>query len=648
MIPPLGVCYYPEHWPEERWAEDARRMRELGIGVVRVGEFAWSRLEPRPGALDFGWLDRALDVLGGAGLQVVLGTPTATPPKWLVDRAPEILAVGRDGSPRGFGSRRHYCFSSAAYAEETTRIVSLLGDRYGAHPAVVAWQLDNEYGCHDTTRCYCPRCRDAFRAWLARRHGEVGALNRAWGNVFWSMEYTSFGEIELPNLTVTEANPAHWLDYYRFASDQVVAYNRLQAGILRELSAGRLLVHNYMGFVTHFDHFAVAADLDVASWDSYPLGFTAESWLDPETKRRYARTGQPDIAALHHDLYRAVGRGRLWIMEQQPGPVNWARYNPAPAPGMVRLWTWEALAHGAEVVSYFRFRQAPFAQEQMHAGLHRPDGAPDVGAVEVAQVASELGAAPLGPPARAPVALVYDYEADWVLSIQPQGAGLSYSAEVLAWYTAIRRLGFDVDVVPPGAPLEGYALVLVPCLPIVRPPALAALQAAPGTVVLAPRTGSKTEHFHIPPSLPPGPLQALCGVTVTRVESVAPDQPEPLAWRGRRYQARAWLEHLETSCAVEARWGEGEGRPAVVASGRFRYVGCMTDGDFLMDWFEALSAEAGLAPLRLPEGARLRRRGDLTFAFNVGQAPWQAPAPPDARFVIGGPEVPPCGVAAWR
>jgi beta-galactosidase len=390
----LGVCYYPEHWPEAQWPDDAARMVDAGLTLVRIGEFAWSRLEPEAGQMDFGWLDRAIDTLGRAGLQVVLGTPTATPPRWMLDRHPDMLAVDAQGRPRKFGSRRHYCFSHAGYLGECRRIVTLLAERYGRNPYVTAWQTDNEYGCHDTIHSYSDAARHAFRDWLAQKYQSVGALNRAWGNIFWSMEYRSFDDIDLPNLTVTEPNPAHVLDFRRFSSDQVVAFNRAQVDILRRHTDAPI-AHNYMGRITEFDHYKVGADLDIASWDSYPIGFLSDRLeATADHKARFLRQGDPDFQAFHHDLYRAVGRGRWWIMEQQPGPVNWAPYNPAPLPGMVRLWTWEAFAHGAEAVCYFRWRQAPFAQEQMHSGLLRPDSAPAPGLAEAAQVAAELRGLP--------------------------------------------------------------------------------------------------------------------------------------------------------------------------------------------------------------------------------------------------------------
>ena len=268
----LGTCYYPEHWDEALWTDDARRMVEAGLTWVRIGEFAWSRLEPHPGEFHWDWLDRAIEVLGSAGLKVVLGTPTATPPRWMADKHPDMFAVDVDGKPRGFGSRRHYCFSHIGYREECARIVEMFAERYGANPHVGAWQTDNEYGCHDTTISYSEAALKAFRIWLREKYQTIEALNGAWGNVFWSMEYNTFDQIGLPNLTVTEPNPAHSLDFRRFSSDQVITFNRLQTEIIRKHSAAPIS-HNYMGRITDFDHYKVGDDLEIATWDSYPLGF---------------------------------------------------------------------------------------------------------------------------------------------------------------------------------------------------------------------------------------------------------------------------------------------------------------------------------------------------------------------------------------
>ncbi len=365
----LGVCYYPEQWDESRWPSDLAEMSQLGVRHVRVAEFAWSRMEPVQGTFDFAWLRRFLDLAHAAGLSVVMGTPTACPPKWLVNAMPDMLALDKNGVPRGFGSRRHYCFSHEGYRAECRHVVEQLARAVGSHPAVGCWQTDNEFGCHDTVLSYSSAARDRFRRWLQARYGDIGTLNKAWGNVFWSMEYLSFDAVELPVRTPTDPNPSHLLDFHRFSSDMVREFQAPQVEILRRLSPGRPITHNFMGGFTDFDHYAVAGDLDFASWDSYPLGFLASfPQFSREHRRKFLRAGDPGFVAFHHDLYRTCGRGRWWVMEQQPGPVNWADYNPVPQPGMVRLWTLEALAHGAEVVGYFRWRQVPYAQEQYHAG----------------------------------------------------------------------------------------------------------------------------------------------------------------------------------------------------------------------------------------------------------------------------------------
>ena len=635
----LGTCYYPEHWPESCWAEDAKRMAANGFKQVRIGEFAWSRIEPESGRMDWGWLDRAIDTLHAAGLEVILGTPTATPPKWLIDTMPDMIAIDEQGRPRGFGSRRHYCFSHAGYRTEAARITRAVAQRYGRHPAVVAWQTDNEYGCHDTVLSYSAAARLAFREWLAARYGSVDALNRAWGNVFWSMEYRSFAEIDLPNLTVTEANPAHWLAFRRFASDEVVAFNRIQVDILRELSPGRDVVHNYMGFFTEFDHHAVARDLDVVGWDSYPLGFLDSFPFAEADKLAYARQGHPDIAAFHHDLYRGcTATGRWSVLEQQPGPVNWARYNPAPLPGMVRLWTLEAMAHGAELVSYFRWRQFPQAQEQHHAGLLRPDSEPAPGLAEAAQSARDI--ALLGAAGAAPrqVALVFAYDADWVTKIQPQGAGLSALWASFACYSALRRLGLSIDIIPPGAPLDGYAMVVLPCLPIVPDALVEQLERFAGQIVIGPRSGSRDADFAIPEGLPPGPLQTLFPGKVVRVESLRPGLIHP----GAGWEIAHWREDLETSSQLEI--CAEDGTPACWKHGQTRYLAAWPEPSLAAEVLRRAAGDAGLALHALPEGLRLRRAGNRIFAFNYAAQHTELPPSIQGSLVLGERRLPPAGV----
>lgn len=625
----LGVCYYPEHWPETQWAEDAGRMAALGLTWVRIGEFAWSRLEPAPGSHDWGWLDRAIDTLGGAGLKVVLGTPTATPPRWMLTRHPDMLALDRDGRPRGFGSRRHYCFSHRPYRAECARIVTALAERYGRNRHVAAWQTDNEYACHDTVLSYSDAALSAFRDWLAQRYQSPQALNRAWGNVFWSMDYASFDEIGLPNLTVTEANPAHVMAFRRFASDEVASFNRLQTEIIRRYSLAPI-AHNYMGQITDFDHFAVGADLDIASWDAYPLGFLSDRLAaSPEHRRRFARQGDPDFQAFHHDLYRAVGRGRWWIMEQQPGPVNWAPWNPDPLPGMARLWAWEAFAHGAEAVCYFRWRQAPFAQEQMHAGLLRPDSVAAPAHGEAAIVARELAEMPEAGTARAEVGLVFDYASAWAWETQPQGRDFSYFRLAFEFYRGLRRLGLNIDILPPDtADLSGYRLVLVPGVATLSDALLQALAGLRGAALVGPRSNSKTAEFAIPVPLPPG-LPGL-DATVARVESLPPDVPVPLSAGGNFLH---WREKVETQAEVVETTTDGW--PAMVRAGGLHYLAGWPDETAMTRLLGALCDSLGIATTVLPEG--LRRRDSAThrfhFNYNAQALDWDGKTIPPAGVI---------------
>lgn len=606
----LGCCYFPEHWPEDKWADDARLMAKMGLKLVRIGEFAWSRIEPESGKYDWAWLDRTIETLADAGLEIMLCTPTATPPKWLVDTMPDMVALDRDGRPRGFGSRRHYCFSHRGYLAECRRIANALAERYGEHPAITSWQIDNEYGCHDTVLSYSPAATTRFREWCEARYGTVDALNAAWGNVFWSMEYRGFHEIDPPNLTVTEANPAHWLDYRRFASDEVARFNREQAAILREYSPGRDITHNFMGFFTEFDHYEVGKDLDVATWDSYPLGFLEQFWFSPQEKRDYLRQGHPDIAAFHHDLYRGCSKGRWGVIEQQPGPVNWARFNPAPLPGMVSLWTLEAMAHGAEFVSYFRWRQAPFAQEQMHAGLLRPDGEEAPGAAEARETAALINQTGPQKPAKADVALVFSYESAWVCGVQPQGKSFRFLELAYEWYSALRRRGLDVDIVAPDADLSGYRAVLVPTLPIASPAFAERLAELSCPVFIGPRSGSKTESFQIPPDLPPGNLRPLLPLKITRVESLS----DGIQMGSDDWQISRWIEDVEAECEVELETDEGRG--VIFRNGALRYCAAWPDRSLLDLLVVRIADEADLELVDLPEGVRMRRTASHRFTFN--------------------------------
>lgn len=649
-----GVCYYPEHWPESRWATDAAHMRKIGLSMVRIGEFAWSRLEPEAGNYQFDWLARAIDTLSEAGLEVILGTPTATPPAWLIRNNPGMLALDDTGQVLDFGSRRHYCFSSEPYRLECKRIVTELAKRFGTHAGISAWQTDNEYGCHSTSISYSNAALAAFQSWCSRQYNGIEALNLAWGNVFWSMEYSEFSDIGLPVGTVTESNPAHRLAYWRFSSAQIKSFNKLQVDIIKAHAPGRDVVHNFMGNFVEFDHFDVATDLDVASWDNYPLGFLTRDGTNCEDQKRYFRTGHPDSSAFHHDLYRACGNGRMWLMEQQPGPVNWAPYNPAPLPGMVRLWGWEAFAHGAELVSYFRWRQVPFGQEQMHSALLLPDGREDDAASEVKLLSDEVAKVSsfdlsMTP---APVALVFDYAGDQAARIQqPEGQNYDPLVFIQSVYSAVRQMGVRVDIVPASGNLENYKLILLANYSVSDDTLASKLAGTNATVMMFPRTGSKTTECSIPDQLPPGAFQQLINLKINRVETLPRSESMTT---DKQAKVIDWRERVEADFPPEDVFSDGWGFH--FRNKNIHYINACPDHNTLLFLIGERLQECGVSHVNLGPGLRIAQRGELTLAFNYGPEPTvmseeiQRQLGLDASdgFILGGPSLQVGDLCAWR
>ena len=647
--PELGVCYYPEHWEQSRWEEDARQMVGAGLTWVRIGEFTWGLTELGRNRFDWAWLDSALDVLGDAGLKVMFSTPTAVPPNWLVREFPEILPVDRAGRTRTSGSRRHYCLSSEKYVEEAKRITKEYVGRYGKHRAVQAWQIDNEIGDHDTAISYSAAALSGFRRWLQGRYTDIDTLNRSWNTKFWGGRFGDFDEIQLPVGSVTAPSPALELEFMRYSSGRVARFIGMQSGIIRKHSPGRPVIHNFMAGSYDFDHRRAAAHLDIAGFDSYPLGNLIEGHLSIDEKASWLRIGAPDYQGFHCDMYRELGQCGMWVVEQQPGPVNWASYNPAPVDGAVRLWIWMAYAHGADTVLYFRWRQVPFGQEQFHSALCHYDGTPDRARHEIAKVATERVRIPPTSRSRAKIALVVDYESRWAQRIHPHG--LEYSGEFIAadWYRCCRELGNDVDIVGPETELLCYRLVLVPDMVISRDGFVSRLLDSQAQVVLGARCGSFDSLMQSPPGGAPGAFRRLIDVTVRRVESLPPWHREAVEFGDREYSVTGWREHVESDEPVMARFSGGfrGGAPAVLANVRTTYLAITPRGECLRRVLVDAMTRAGLPVTPAPEGIRVTFRGNIGFAFNFSGSPGMVPERPSQRFLIGARRVEPAGLSIW-
>ncbi|WP_321576068.1 beta-galactosidase [Halosolutus gelatinilyticus] len=651
----IGVCYFPEHWPAERMEEDIERMAETGIEYVRMGEFAWSRIEAEPGEFDVEWLERAITLIGDHGMQAVLCTPTATPPKWLVDEHPEILQEEADGTTRHYGSRRHYCYNSAVYRRETRRIVGALADRFADHPAIAGWQTDNEFGCHGTVRCYCDDCASAFRTWLRERYDGIDRLNEAWGTAFWSQDLNVFAQVDPPRHTAASHHPSRLLDYYRFSSDSVVEYNRLQTEILREADDDWFVTHNFMSHFDALDAYDLSADLDFASWDSYPTGHVQ---AQRETvSRDELRVGDPDQIGLDHDLFRSATGSPLWVMEQQPGDINWPPYSPQPGDGAMRLWAHSAVAHGADVVSYFRWRRCRMGQEQYHSGLLTQDGAPDAGLQDATRAAREL--ADLGETVGdslsvpdAAVAIVHSYDNAWAIGIERNTPDFDYWQHLETYYRALRRRSVTVDVVPPRADLDGYDAIVAPTLYLADDELAARLDdyvAAGGELLVTMRSGVKDPYNKLHDAPQPGPLRDLVGAEIRRHESVPAELESAISYGGERFDSRVWNEWLSPTAEAVDVLGRYEGERAdgevaivrnPVGDGNVTYVGTWPDDDLasalvgdLLDRADCETADP------LPEQVRFARRDGLTWIANYRSEPLAIAAPSDATWFLGGSEI---------
>jgi len=642
----LGVCYYPEHWPRARWASDAAMMAAAGLRIVRIAEFAWQLMEPAEGRFAWDWLDEAIATLAQAGLEVVLGTPTAAPPAWLCAAYPDVLPVDNQGRRRRFGSRRHYCVNSPAYRRHTERIVTALAARYGRHPAVIGWQIDNEFGCHDTARCYCPHCTVAFRRWLQNRYGSLEALNEAWGTVFWSQTYDDWAQIEAPILTVGSPNPSHVLDYWRFASDAYRDYQQLQIDLLRAHTQGQWITTNFMGNYADLNYHDLAAPLDFVTWDSYPTGYAERYgpvfYRSDEQRPVFAwDVGDPYITGFCHDLTRGLkprpggGGTPFWVMEQQAGPINWGAINPGVRPGTVRLWTWHALAAGAEAVIYFRWRACLYGHEVHHSGLLKHDGTPDLGYHEVMRLATEaetLAAVAAYPPEPAPIALLLDYEDGWALQMQPHRRDFGYLHHLFVFYRAARQLGFPVDIVPYHADLTAYRLVIAGNAYLgtsAHEEVLERYVRDGGHVLFGVRSGFKTATNTATDAPLPGLWRPLVGATVRAWHALPNGVGYGLAGEvdGIGPEATFWAEALAPATArVLAYYTSGPfaGEAALTdngyGTGHAFYLGFYPGFEQATALLRYLTARLDISPLvkGLPADVLAYRRGPYLLLLNFG------------------------------
>jgi beta-galactosidase len=622
-----GGDYNPEQWPEEVWAEDMALMREAGVTMVSVGIFSWSLLEPRPGAYDFGWLDRLLDLLHENGIRADLGTPTVVPPAWFYRRHPEALPVTKEGVRLAFGSRGAVCHSSPAYREAATAIAARLAERYSGHPALAMWHVFNEYGA-PVAACYCEESAAHFRRWLRARYRTLDALNDAWGTVFWGQRYGDWEEIGAPRTTPTAGNPAQQLDWARFTSDAMLENFRAERDVLHRLSPGVPVTTNFMTALSQcgtVDYWAWGREVDVVSNDHY---------LVSEAERPHVNL------AMSADITRSVAGGGRWLLlEHSTGAVNWQPRNIAKRPGEMARNSLAHVARGSDGAMFFQWRASRYGAEKFHSSMLPHAGTDSRIWREVVRLGADVDALAgvSGTRVEADAALVWDWQSWWAQELEWRPT-VDHTARERAdaWYEALYDRHLTVDFAHPEAGLSGYPLVVVPALYLATAAAgenLRRYVEDGGTLVVSYFSGIVDEHDTVHPGPHPGVLRDVLGLTVEeflplRSGELVQLAGDPGATGGVRLTAAVWTETVVPRGA-ETVWryagGPAAGQPAItrhrLGRGQAWYVSTRL-GPAGLDPVLALAAQDAGLPARdeLPHDVEVVRRtgehGSYLFVIN--------------------------------
>ena len=639
----FGAPYYPEHWSEADRRLDAQRMADAGVNVVRMAEFAWDRIEPRRGAFDFSLFDETIGLLGEKGIDTILCTPTATPPRWLTVDHPEWMRVDEAGRRMDHGTRQHCCTSNEAFRAESRRITRAMADHFAASPHVVGWQTDNELNCH-FSECFCEACEAGFPEWLRRRYATIDALNAAWGNAFWALTYEGFEQVPLPRPGSRPAypNPSHELDYTRYLSDAVREFQRQQVAILRAARAAWWVLHN--GLFAHIDYWTFTEDLDFLGVDVYP-GFSGD---DPR---------DAFWSAVTNESCRAVSGGYI-VPEQQGGAGGQKPYiHRNPQPGRMRLWTWQSIAHGADGILHFRWRTCRFGAEEYWNGILDHDNVPRRRYEEFRREGAELrriGSDVLHTVAdvRAGVLIETDQEeACATLHLGLPGC----RDQAVAAYRELWRRHLPAGLIHTADRFDGLALLVLPSMPMMDErlcEKLRAFVAGGGVLLVTARTAIKDRNNQVISRTPPGLLAELCGVTVEefgRLEEGALSvqlggAPVP---SGRGYEILA-----PTEAEAVGRWlAPADGaphaaadRPAVsarkVGQGTVLYVGTYLCDANVAAVIDLAGSHATLQPLAeaddFVEVVRRKAAGRaLTFVLNHYARPQIVRGLPEGTDLLG-------------
>ena len=631
-----GADYNPEQWPPHMWAEDIALMKKAKVNVVSINIFSWASLEPTPDNYTFGHLDHIMDLMAANGIGVDLATATASPPTWMTRLFPAMLPMTKDGKKMTHGSRQHYCPNSLDYRRKAKELVRRIAVRYHKHSALQMWHVNNEYGCH-VSECYCDQCASAFREWLRNRYHSLGRVNSCWSTNFWSQCYAFWDDILPPRLTPAQNNPGQVLDYQTFMSDSLLSLYLLEANTIRQFS-NTPITTNFMAAFKPVDYFAWAPHIDFISLDIYPPPYFP-----------------PFLTALAFDLMRSLKKKPFVVMEQTPSQVNWMAQNPHKRPGDIRLQSLQAVAHGADGISYFQWRQSRGGAEKFHSAVVSHSGSDNRIFRQAVRIGADLDRLDcvVASTITARVAIIVDWRNWWAVEYLPGPSDqLRYTEQIAYSYRAFHRLNIAVDFVQSTDDFSSYSVVVAPLLYLLRQGVennLEEFVSNGGSVVVTFFSGIVDEHDRVTLGGYPGKFRKLLGIWVEEFDPFIPAMSNEVVvldgpMQGS-YDCSVWGEvvHLETANALARfKYDYYADKPAITVNkfgrGNAYYLATQLDEDLMHKLTEFVCDEANVRPvLRVPIGvevtARIQSDGRrIFFLLNHTDEAIQVPLPGDSRF----------------
>lgn len=633
---PYGGDYNPEQWPEEIWQEDMRIFKLAGIDIVTLNVFSWASLQKDETTYDFSKLDKIMELVRENGLKVCLATSTGAHPAWMAKKYPDILRTEFNGMKRKFGGRHNSCPNSPTYQKYSVLLAQKLAERYRGYNNIVAWHVSNEF----FGTCYCENCEKAFRVWLKDKYQTIDNLNAAWDTAFWGHTFYEWDEIVLPNMLSEffAENRVMFqgiaLDYSRFNSDSLLNCYKAEYEVLKRITPNIPVTTNFMDFYKPLDYQKWANYMDFISWDNYP-----------SVDAPYTR------ASMSHDLFRGLKNGMPFsLMEQTPSVSNWHTYCALKRPGVMRLWSYQAVAHGADTVMFFQMRRSVGACEKYHGAVIDHCGHENTRVfreiAEMGEELSRLGDKTLGSVAESRAAIIFDWDNWWALEYSAgPSCELKYMDEVFNYYNALNRMNISVDLVGVDADLSAYKLVIAPVLYMTKPgidERLKAFVQGGGAFVATYFSGIVDEHDLVITGGYPGKLRELLGVWVEEIDALPSGTENRMQLGDREYPAKLLCDILHTEGAqVLARYTTDfyQGSPAItknsVGSGEAYYVATRSSEDFYSSFLADLCAGKGIAPvLTAPADIEVTRRvkGAKAYTFILNHAAEERTVTLDASY----------------